>query len=48
MLGVLAGSLAGPRVLLRADARKLRVVFAVVILALAIEMIRSGLVGLRG
>ena len=46
MLGVLLGSLAGARVLARANAEMLRIVFALVILALAVEMIRSGLTGL--
>ncbi len=45
MLGVLAGSLAGTRVLVHAEAGKLRVVFAVVILALAVEMIFNGITG---
>ncbi len=45
MLGVLAGSLAGTRVLMRANVRVLRYVFAVVIVALGIEMIFSGLTG---
>jgi uncharacterized protein len=43
MLGVLAGSLVGARVLPGAQVRVLRIVFAVVIGALAIEMIYSGL-----
>ncbi len=45
MLGVLAGSLAGARFLARAEAARLRSVFFVVILALAVEMIRSGITG---
>ena len=45
MLGVLAGSLTGARVLAGAQVRVLRVVFAVVIGALAIEMIYSGFTG---
>ena len=45
MLGVLAGSFAGARVLASARVRVLRIVFAVVIGALAIEMIYSGLTG---
>jgi uncharacterized membrane protein YfcA len=45
MLGVLAGSFAGARVLAGARVRVLRIVFAVVIGALAIEMIYSGLTG---
>jgi uncharacterized protein len=45
MLGVLAGSFLGARVLAGARVRVLRIVFAVVIAALAIEMIYSGLTG---
>jgi uncharacterized membrane protein YfcA len=45
MLGVLVGSVIGSRVLLRARPRALRWVFAVVVLALAVEMIRGGLTG---
>ncbi len=45
MLGVLAGSLLGARVLAGARTRVLRIVFAVVILALGIEMIYNGLTG---
>ena len=45
MLGVLAGSLAGARILGRAQVRVLRLVFALVIAALAIEMIYSGFSG---
>jgi uncharacterized membrane protein YfcA len=44
-LGVLAGSLAGARILARAQPGKLRLVFATVIVALAIEMISSGAMG---
>ena len=43
MLGVLAGSLVGARLLVHAHARALRLVFAVAILALGLEMIVSGL-----
>jgi uncharacterized protein len=43
MLGVLLGSLAGARVLARTKTQKLRVVFAVVIVALGIEMIYGAL-----
>ncbi len=43
MLGVLAGSLVGARLLVVARARALRLVFAVAILALGLEMIVSGL-----
>ena len=45
MLGVLAGSLTGARVLAGAKVGVLRIVFAVVIGALAIEMIYSGFAG---
>lgn len=45
MLGVLAGSLTGARVLVKAGTRMLRLIFAVVILALAIEMIYNGAMG---
>jgi uncharacterized protein len=45
MLGVLAGSLTGARVMAGAKVRILRIVFAIVIGGLAIEMIYSGLAG---
>ncbi|HET7183431.1 MAG TPA: sulfite exporter TauE/SafE family protein [Terriglobales bacterium] len=45
MLGVLAGSLVGTRVLMRAKVRLLRYVFAAVIVALGIEMIFNGVTG---
>jgi hypothetical protein len=45
MLGVLIGSLAGARVLSGANVKILRMVFSVVIGALAVEMIYSGLTG---
>jgi uncharacterized membrane protein YfcA len=45
VLGVLPGSLFGTRVLAGAGSRPLRIVFAVVVGALAIEMIYSGLAG---
>jgi uncharacterized protein len=45
MLGVLAGSLAGSRVLVHAQVKMLRVVFALVIVALGAQMIFSGLTG---
>jgi hypothetical protein len=45
MLGVLAGSLMGARVLVWANPRALRLVFAAAIVALGIEMIYSGLKG---
>lgn len=45
MLGVLAGSLLGARLLAKAPVKQLRLLFAVVILALAVEMIYSSLTG---
>ena len=45
MLGVLAGSLVGTRLLVAAQPRALRVVLAVVIVALAAQMIVHGLAG---
>jgi uncharacterized membrane protein YfcA len=45
MLGVLGGAFLGSRTLVHAPARTLRIVFAVVIAALAIEMIVSGIGG---
>ena len=45
MLGVLAGALIGTKVLVQARVRTLRIVFGVVILALAIEMIVNGFLG---
>jgi uncharacterized membrane protein YfcA len=45
MLGVLVGALLGTKVLVHAQVRTLRIVFGVVILALAIEMIVNGLIG---
>ena len=45
MLGVLLGSLIGARVLVRVHVRALRYVFAVVIVALGIEMIFNGATG---
>jgi uncharacterized membrane protein YfcA len=45
MLGVLAGSLAGARMLVRIRVPILRVVFAVVIVVLGVEMIYSGVTG---
>ena len=45
MLGVLGGSLIGSRILIRARVSTLRVLFAVVIVALGIEMIYSSLTG---
>jgi uncharacterized membrane protein YfcA len=45
MLGVLLGSLAGARLLARAQTKLLRLVFGVVIAVLALEMIYHGLSG---
>ena len=45
MLGVLAGSLLGAHVLVRAQTRMLRIVFSLVIVLLGIEMIYNGLTG---
>jgi uncharacterized protein len=45
MLGVLVGALAGTKVLVRAQVKTLRLVFGVVILALAVEMIVNGVTG---
>jgi uncharacterized membrane protein YfcA len=45
MLGVLLGSLLGARVLVVAETRILRIIFGLVILALAVEMIYQGLSG---
>ena len=45
MLGVLAGSMMGARLLPAAPTRTLRWVFAVVVCALAIEMVYSGITG---
>ena len=43
MLGVLAGSLIGARILMGAGTRTLRWVFAVVVGVLAVEMIYNGI-----
>ncbi len=45
MLGVLAGSLLGARVLVAAKTKALRLLFAIVIFALGIEMIVNGVTG---
>lgn len=45
MLGVLSGSMLGARVLMKTHSKPLRVIFAVVVLAMAIEMIIHGLTG---
>jgi len=45
MLGVLAGSLAGARVLVKTKSKSLRVVFGAVIVVLGVEMIFNGFTG---
>jgi len=45
MLGVLAGAMVGARLLFRMPVRQLRILFAVVIVVLALEMIYHGLAG---
>jgi uncharacterized membrane protein YfcA len=45
MLGVLAGAFFGTKVLVQARVRTLRIVFGVVVLALAIEIIVNGITG---
>ncbi len=45
MLGVLAGSLLGVRILMKAETRVLRLVFSVVIAFLGLQMIYNGLMG---
>ena len=45
MLGVLAGSLTGAKLLVKAKTKSLRLIFSVVIVALGIEMIVNGLRG---
>lgn len=45
MLGVLAGSMLGARVLVRANVRILKIVFSVVVIALAAQMIINGILG---
>jgi hypothetical protein len=45
MLGVLSGSLIGTHILVKARVKTLRSVFAVVIIALGVEMIYSGITG---
>jgi uncharacterized protein len=45
MLGVLVGALLGAKVLVHARVKTLRIVFGVVILALAVEMILNGITG---
>jgi hypothetical protein len=45
MLGVLGGSLTGAKILAHADVKTLRIVFALVIVALGIEMMVNSLMG---
>jgi hypothetical protein len=45
MLGVLCGSLIGSRILIRARVSTLRMIFALVIVVLGVEMIYSSLTG---
>jgi len=45
MLGVLAGSLLGTRILVRAETKSLRLVFSVVILVLGLQMLYKGIWG---
>jgi hypothetical protein len=45
MLGVLAGSLVGAKLLVKAKTKSLRLVFSLVIVALGIEMIVNGIRG---
>src|SRR5208337_254127 len=45
MLGVLAGSLVGVRILMKAETKMLRLIFSVVIAFLGLQMIYNGLIG---
>ena len=45
MLGVLAGSLLGSRILVKAETKSLRLVFSVVILVLGLQMLYNGIWG---
>jgi len=45
MLGVVAGSLAGTRILVQAETKRLRLVFSIVILLLGVQMIYNGAAG---
>jgi uncharacterized membrane protein YfcA len=45
MLGVLAGSMFGARILMKAETKILRVVFSVVIAVLGLQMLYKGLTG---
>ena len=45
MLGVLAGSMLGARILVKAETKVLRIVFSVVIAVLGLQMLYKGLTG---
>lgn len=45
VLGVLAGAFAGSKVLLKSQTKSLRILFAIVIIFLAIQMIYKGIAG---
>lgn len=45
MLGVLGGSLIGTRILVKAETKWLRLVFSIVIIVLALQMIYQGISG---
>jgi len=45
MLGVLAGSLIGSRILIKAETKSLRLVFSIVILVLGLQMLYKGIWG---
>jgi uncharacterized membrane protein YfcA len=45
MLGVLAGSLIGSRILVKAETKSLRLVFSLVILILGLQMLYKGFWG---
>jgi uncharacterized protein len=45
MIGVLSGSLLGAKVLMRVHSKSLRIVFGIVVITMAIEMIYNGLAG---
>ena len=48
MIGVLGGALAGARILTRANTRSLRLVFSIVLVVAALEMMYKGLTGRLG
>jgi len=45
MLGVLAGSLIGTRLLVKTETKQLRLVFSIVIVLLGLQMIYQGIAG---